>query len=101
MARLRVQSSQQAADVPLDLLPRRCPGGTHRNRPAGGGLVDAYRRVAALTMEAAPEGELLAARRRIEGIVHVQSHGLRRGVVAGAVDVDHLAPQLDQAAEIA
>ena len=95
-------TADQAAHMAPDLLAGRGAGGAQdeRDGPAGSGLVDMDRRVAALPVEPVPEGELLLAMGGVERVINIEGHRLRRGVMAGAVDVHHLPAQPDQGAGI-
>jgi len=92
------QAAQMRGDFPAG---RRLRGTQHEgDGPRGLGLVDMDRRVAALAMEAVPEGELLCAMGGVEGVVDVQRDRRRRSGVAVAVDVDQLVAQADRRADV-
>lgn len=92
----------QSPDMARDLFPgRRLRGAEHESDgPSGLGLVDMDRRVAALAMEAVPEGELLFAMGGVERVVDVQRDRRRRRAIAVAVDVDQLVGQADRCAQV-
>jgi len=92
----------EAADMAPDFRAGRRPGGAkdEGDRPSTPGLIDMDRRVTALAVKPVPERELLQAMCSIERVVDIQRHGRGRRVVAGTVDIHHLAPHTDQRAQV-
>jgi len=92
------QAAKMAGDLPAGRRLRRAQ---HEGDGTFGlGLVDMDRRVAALAVEAVPEGQLLAAMGGVERIVDVERDRNRRHGVAVAVEVDHLMAQADHRPEV-
>ncbi len=92
----------QAPDMACDLLAGGCFRGAQdeSDGPSGRGLIDVDRGMTALAVKPVPEGELLLAVGGIERVIDVQRDCVRRRVLAGAVDIHHLAGQPDQRADI-
>ena len=71
----------------------------HRDRAAGGGVVDVDGQKAALIVVGVEQRQLLLAVHHVAGVVDVQGDRLGRRGVAGAVEVDQHPPEPDQIAQ--
>ena len=91
----------QAAQMPAHLAARGrlARAQDHRDRAAGGSVVDVDRQKAALIVMGVEQRQLLLAVDHVAGVVDVQGDGRGRRGVAGAVEIDHHPPEPDQIAQ--